>query len=226
MRARVSMLVLATLCLTLGACRSIEGRYVDPAALRHGADIGGAPVIVERPRWLKVTHKSQELALVSQKTTGTGAEKVISNEVLTTGIGRMTRSVVETEIVSMGEMYALDFLRPLSGSSDHALEYLDGQSHPKSLKQKVDDTTLKDVLTNLDKIKGFFGASETTPVDGLKTAAPVVVSEQVLRIELYDLYDLAKGVVRAVWVQEPGREPQCAPPCPPPPPPPCAPHCR
>src|SRR5262245_24773603 len=52
------MLVLGSCgILATTGCRSIQGKYVDPQAVRHGEDVGGVPVVVDRPRWLKVTHK-------------------------------------------------------------------------------------------------------------------------------------------------------------------------
>lgn len=225
--------------LGLCGCRSVEGRYVDPTRLTHGQDVGGAPIIVERPRWLMVTHKEQQLALLAEKKvvdektekTTTTHEVLDVSQVQGIGAQVLTRKTVETQVLSMGEMYAIDMLRPFAGTSNHSLEWNDEKSHPKKLTTNTDDKTLDTVLTNLEKIKDFLPSSRDAAPPAYKDAGTVVVSERVARIELYDLYDLAKGVVRAVWVQEPGTGPQCAPPCPMPaagpcPPPPCPPRAR
>ena len=251
MRARWAVwLGTVVVVAALPGCRSVRGRYVDPQAVRHGEDVGGAPVVVERPRYLKVTFKKTTRAVSALETLTTTGEPALPSAddggtpPKATTADRATATVrelgkhevdeIETEVVSVGEVYAIDLMRPFSGTADHSLEMMDASGHLKSLHAKVDDQTFKDVLTNLPDIqsfiKGFSAKTETTRAAEATSKADVKavpIGTRVVQIQIFDLQDVARGVYRPVMVlPSPGG--LCTPPCPtapacPVPPGPCAP---
>lgn len=227
----------------LPGCRSVKGRYVDPQALRHGEDVGGAPVVVERPRYLKVTFKRTTMAVyalesVTAKATtplpaeDDGGKPPKAGPSVTSTVRQIeTHDVdeISTDIVNVGEVYAIDLMRPFSGTADHSLEMMDASGHLKSLHAKVDDQTFKDVLTNLPDIqtfiKGFGGKKDGAATADTTTKAEadvkvVPIGTRVLQIQIFDLQDIARGVYRPVMVL-PSPAGLCSPPCPVPAPAPC-----
>ncbi len=240
-----SAFLVLTAATGLGGCRSVRGKYVDPRQVRHGEDVGGVPIVVERPRWLKVTEKTTTYAVYATETqtrTTTSAapaetavadagapepagakppkvpnpaagEKVVETKVRS--VNTFERTSYETDVVRVGEVYALDMLRPFSGTSDQGLEMLDDKGHLKSYRNKLDDTTMKDVLENLPGIQsfitGFAGQKPATDTSG--DVKVVALGERVSRIQFFDLEDLANGVYRPVLVL-PSPNGLCAPPCP------------
>jgi hypothetical protein len=130
-------------------------------------------------------------------------------------VTEFTRDSFETEIVNVGEVYAVDLLRPMSGTADHSLEFLDAAGHVKKFETNVTDNTLKDVLSNLGNIKSFIGFSGEKPIPSLPADVKVVeTGQEVVAIYVYDVYELFKGNSRPVLVFPPPAGP-CNPPCPP-----------
>ena len=239
-------MIIAAAALASAGCRSVQGTYIDPQRVRHGEEVGGVPVVVERPRWLKVTEKTttcnayaRESIAVSPAapvppgppTPGTaeagggkpphvqnpGASAASSVTTKMSLLNTFERTSFETQIISVGELYALDMLRPFSGSSDHALEMLDAGGHLKSVKNKIDDSTFKDVLANLPGIQSFitgFGGNKPglEPAPGADIQV-VTMGERITRVQFFDLQDLANGIYKPVLVL-PAPNGLCAPPCP------------
>lgn len=209
------LLVGLALLLALAAgCNSIEGRYVDPQRVAHGESVGGAPIVIERPRWLKVVHTAVSTTTFGFSSTVSETDGLTTTVREAKQIGTSVENRIESELVPFAEVYALDFRRPLAGTADNSIEYADASGHPKKLASKVDDQTLKTVVENLSGIKDFLGISGT---DDRSSAAPSeshfnVEAKTIVRVELYDLFDLAAGRYRPVKVFVPDGS-FCDPPC-------------
>ena len=170
------LIFMLALGLSSSSCRSIKATYIgDPV---HGEEVGGLPIVVMQPRYLKVTY--------STVTWRAGkAEKAAEQE---------TREIA-TETIEVGEIYALDVERPLAGSADYDIELSKDRYYPAKVAAKIDDKTLATVASSLEKLadrlaspRGERGAA------GDEDGGRIRVRDAVERIEVYDLRDLSRPV--------------------------------
>ncbi|HKB15073.1 MAG TPA: hypothetical protein VKF62_03360 [Planctomycetota bacterium] len=102
--------------------------------------------------------------------------------------GTYERAEVNTEIVRVPEIYAIDVARPFAGSIDYEIEFAQGQAYPSRLKGKVEDKTLeilRDALAQvLERLKTAAGA----PTGGKagEEAQVVRLRETIDRVEIRD----------------------------------------
>lgn len=252
--SRLRVALAATACLlapgVLAGCRSFKARYVDPHELRHGMEVGGVPISVHRDQWLKLTHKRVRLEAYAVETvpvprpepgmgdpSGVGGIPVTPNETAGARRARVVRDVSdllpkearrqdkwEQEIVSVNDVYALDVVRPFSGSSEHGVTLKDDKGHLHSVTAKTDDKTLGEVLSKLGDIKEFIGfsADKAREVAALRAGVDeadvrvVEIPESIEGIYYFDIRDLQRGIHRPVLVLPFDRSHLCVPPCVPP----------
>lgn len=176
----------------LGGCSSMSTTYVGEA--KPGAKFEGMPIVVQRPKYLKVTHKRVTFLPVSSTRVATGANA--PSAVTPLGAAR-TEIQIETEVVSVGEVYALDLKRPAAGTTEYGVEFDSNAQYPKKVGAKIEDKTIE-AATNalvsiLDKVAPGLRAAPLpepqVPAQALK------ISETVVRIELRSLDDPSKVYV-------------------------------
>jgi hypothetical protein len=178
------------LVLVSAACSSIHGRYI--GSPKHGEDIGGLPIVVERLRWLKVTYKTAEYGLVVQKVTDADGKTSVASDVAKT----MQVREISVEPVRTEEIYAIDLSRPAAGKIDYDLEFREDRAYPKRIKGTVEDKTIEQISGAVDQLL------ERLAVGAKPTEAPlpegvslVRLGESVERIEFYDVARVASGDV-------------------------------
>jgi hypothetical protein len=179
----------------LTACASLEAHYVgNPSPGQH---IGGVPIVVERPRWFKVTYKTVTYGQVTTNEKIMPDGKNIQEEVRVTQLPAVEEIIFDT--VTVGEIYALDLKRPAAGSTDYEIEFADGRSYPKRIKGKVEDKTIQEMRETIDKLlQQIPKAVAGVPTAGELPSAEVrtvKLAESVKRIELYDIANLKSGPV-------------------------------
>ncbi len=187
---RVGTVGLLCVAVATAGCRSFKSRRVSNP--RDGQEIGGVPVVVQVPRYLKVTYKTADY-VVAAKTTAAeteGGVKPTSWQIL----GYDRRPEVTTEVVAVGELYAVDVERPFAGTAKNKVELQDGSHALKSVASDVDDQTLAQATTALEKlVVPFVPGGPAKPQAGEAAKASefevVKVRETVDRIELRDLDD-------------------------------------
>ena len=177
----------------LASCRSVRARYVEQPGARE--DVGGMPIVVERPRWIKVTTKTVLYAIAKRTVTTDGKNPAPLTETWSYDL-LPPQSEVSTEVVSVGEMYALDVDRPFAGKANYEFVFPDGKQYPNKVKGEIEDKTVDSVVAGLDKLLPYVtkkkDAAEpqagnlTFPEPGFTT---VKVSDRVDRIDFYDLCD-------------------------------------
>jgi len=175
-----------------GGCSSLSTTYVGEA--QPGAKFDGMPVVVQRPKYLKVTHKKVTYLPVAKKTAAAAGSATA--DVTTLGPER-TEIQIETEIVSVGEVYTLDLKRPVAGTTEYAVEFEANSQYPKKVGAKIEDKTVEaaaDALGSLlekgvQVFKPAAAPAPDVPVEALK------ISETVVRIELRSLDDPSKVYV-------------------------------
>ncbi len=119
---RTPYVVLATLLATLVAtalagCRSFHGRYVGtPTA---GASIGGMPIIVRQDKYLKVTTRLVDYVVA--RSVEDGRTVRWAYEPLP------PRTEVTTEVVQVGQLFAIDVERPFAGKAKNGLQFWKGE---------------------------------------------------------------------------------------------------
>lgn len=181
--------VVVAIAAGAAGCRSFRGRKVgDP---RPGQDIGGVPVVVQVPRYLKVTYKTADY-VIAAKSTGVEREdgtKGTSWQVLAYD----RRPEVTTEVVAVGELYALDVDRPFAGTAKNKIEFHEGQQFPKLVANDVDDKSVSEIVAGLDKLVGPLTSAAARPTAGSDTKSAdievVKIRETVDKIELRDVHD-------------------------------------
>jgi hypothetical protein len=157
-------------------CRSIRATYVGQPA--HGEDVGGLPIVVMQPRYLKVTYKT-----------------------VTYRVGRGEAAVeqecreIATEAIETGEVYALDVDRPAAGSTDYAVELAKDRYYPAKVGAKIQDETLEQTAGILESLAARLGTRERAGAAEVADTGRVPIRESVERIEVYDLRDLATPLV-------------------------------
>jgi hypothetical protein len=142
------------------------------------------PVVVQRPKYLKVTHKKVTYLPVAKKTVAAGGGSATA-EVTTLGSER-TETQIETEVVSVGEVYALDLKRPAAGNTEYAVEFESNSQYPKKVGAKIEDKTIETAANALGSLlekgaqvfKPAAAPPPDIPVQALK------ISESAVRIEL------------------------------------------
>jgi hypothetical protein len=190
--ATLSLVVLA--CVT--GCGSITSELITPEQARKGEQYDGMPIVVQRPRFLKVTTKKVCYALV---TTDRVKPTPDSPEVMTSKVGTHVEWVTEvsTEPVSVGEVYAVDLVRPMSGTAKNGIEFAPGSQYPSKLNTDVEDksvTAVGDLIGDLlTQATGFVAASGEEAE--LATASTYKLAEHVVSVRLYDLDDLKAAAI-------------------------------
>ena len=182
-------------CGVLASCASMEARYVgNPSPGQH---IGGVPIVVERPRWFKVTYKTVTYSQVTTREKIMPDGKNTQEEVSVTQLPAVEEIIFDT--VTVGEIYALDLKRPAAGSTDYEIEFAEGRSYPKHIKGKVEDKTIQEMRETIDRLLQQIPKALTgIPTGGTTPGGEVTVvklSESVKRIELYDIANLKSGPV-------------------------------
>jgi len=175
-----------------GGCSSLSTTYVGEA--QPGAKFDGMPVVVQRPKYLKVTHKKVTYLPVAKKTAAAAGSATA--DVTTLGAER-TEIQIETEVVSVGEVYALDLKRPVAGTTEYAIEFEANSQYPKKVGAKIEDKTVEAAANALGSLlekgaqvfKPAAAPPPDIPVQALK------ISETVVRIELRSLDDPSKVYV-------------------------------
>ncbi len=122
-------------------CSSLKSTYVGGAD--KGDDFDGMPIVVQRPKYLKVTHKEVTYAVYGMRTSEAEGAPSVAEWVM---LGpERTVEEVEIETVSVGEVYAVDFKRPAAGTADYTIEFDPGTQYPKKLGAKIDDKTITEI---------------------------------------------------------------------------------
>src|SRR5262245_23246218 len=175
----------------LGGCSSISGRYVGNPS--HGESVGGLPISIDRGRFLKVTYSTATYGVLTAKKTvvtegvGDNQKETITQD---TQVGATyERAEVNTEIVRVPEVYAIDLSRPFAGSIDYGIEFADGRTYPTRLAGKVEDKTLEVVTDTLVKVLDQLKAAAGAPTAGkvAEEAQVVRLKETIDRVEIRDL---------------------------------------
>jgi vacuolar-type H+-ATPase subunit I/STV1 len=179
--------------LPFGGCRTFEGRYVkDPAP---GQYVGGMPIVVERPRWLKVTYTNIYYGRISG-----------GNEVAPEPHPELE---ITTAVVPVGEVFTVDFKRPLSGDITYRMDFAPGRQYPTAIHSEVKDETLKDAAKSIEQIKDLQEALKKKKEEDAKKEAEKLLAQSSStdeRVKLYDsidkieYYDLRSGLCVG-WVR-------------------------
>jgi hypothetical protein len=226
MNRSVSLLLVGA-ALTLSGCSAISGhRVIDPA---NGEDVHGLPIVVQRPRYLKVTYKEVDYGFLLTSMPPAGAKPAAApgaapgageTPAPAPGAGmtqtiQSARTSVEVQIdtIDVGEVYAIDIKRPFSGSADLGIEFDPGKQYPKNVRSKVDDNTLKTMSDAIGNILSKFVKGVGTEGVAPPAANEVVLSSRIVKIEVYDLDHLNAPPVCVLGPQgqESHAQPQPAP---------------
>ncbi len=158
MRSASLALVLVAIGPVLAGCRSITARYVESPS--HGEEVGGLPIVVERPRWLKVTW----VRTLSQSGGGDGEGPV----------------EIRTEILREARIFAVDLERPAAGTLDWEMEFGE-RCYPERIRGDVDDRGVETAAhlaeSALDRGRGLPAFPESR----------LAGREIVIRVEIFDL---------------------------------------
>jgi hypothetical protein len=190
----------------LGGCTSVESRYIGSPG--HLEEVGGMPIVVQRPRWLKLTYR--EVVYGTRTAVRTQARSAPAmdggpigpdgwedvDEGATPVEYRRWAPVVkiDAEVVKVGEAYALDFKRPLFGEITGDVTFPTKQEaskpedyqYPTKVGATVDDQSLKKLNELVpDVAKKLIGVSVSAAPTPSEDVAEL--SSKVLCVELYDL---------------------------------------
>ncbi len=170
-----------TLLMALASCRSIEGHYV--GSPETGDDVGGLPIVVERTRWLKATHKEVTYAFLDSAAKEARPDKRVKE--------------ISVEPVKAEEVYAIDVKRPMAGTIDYDLQFPDGKAYPKQVKGRVEDKTVEQMTTLVEKLLQQLGpprAAGVQPPPPPPSGITVMrMGESITKIEFYDIEQLLEG---------------------------------
>lgn len=216
---KFTLLVCAAAVAVLGGCSSMSSTFTkDPA---DGKEYDGFPVVVNRPRYLKVTTRSVVSRLVenSGQTSASGASKPAEGMAdlggggggggagggkppAATSSGRLLEQQFESikmdyEVITVGEVYTVDFKRPAAGTAEFGMEFEKGAQFPTKISYKADDKTIKelsDAIGNLAEkvIKGINPTSGSTTINFPEGVTTVEVSSSVISVQVFDLDQLSK----------------------------------
>ncbi|CAN7773226.1 hypothetical protein LJR175_007629 [Variovorax sp. LjRoot175] len=175
-------LLASTVLTVLAGCSSLSSTYVGETAA--SSKFEGMPIVVQRPKYLKVVFKKVTYRLLVDRTAQRGNDT--TSEVLQMGTDIVVNEV-STEVLSVGEVYALDLKRPLSGTTEYAVEFDPNAQYPKKVGAKIDDQSVAALADALKKV------GETTFKAASAGATPkgdlIRVAEDIVRIELRSLSD-------------------------------------
>ena len=201
-RAALSSLTIGILaassCTLLVGCSSLSSTFVkDP---QNGDTITGMPIVVERPRFLRVTEIEVKSQLVLETATrsmpanrgGDGvmaSSPVSASSMMTTSGPVESHTIVEFETVTVGEVYAVDFKRPGAGTAEFTFEFADGSQYPSKVSGETEDKTIETFATAIGTIaEKVVGLNPTSGQTVLPSGAErVEVSRDVVRVTLFDL---------------------------------------
>lgn len=188
--------------VAIGGCSSLSSTYVGSA--RPGDRFEGMPVVINRPKYLKVTFKTVTVAPFATRTVESGAN---NTEKLTVRVGEPLKvSEVQTEVLAVGEVYTLDLKRPAAGTTDYSVEFEPNAQFPKKIGAKIDDQTVEKLGSTFGEVLKKVGETFKLASSGDEGAQPKVMmvrlSEQIDRIELRSLDEPSK--VYVVFPSEPG----------------------
>lgn len=204
--------------VAVSGCSSMSSTYTkDPA---DGNKYDGFPVVVNRPRYLKVTTRKVTSRLVenSGQTSGGGTSKPAEGMAdlgaagagsggggvgggakppAASNSGRLLDQQFESikmdyEVISVGEVYTVDFKRPAAGTAEFGMEFEKGTQFPTKISYKADDKTIKelsDAIGNLAEkvIKGISPTSGSTTINFPEGVTVVEVASSVVSVQVFDL---------------------------------------
>ena len=185
---KLLMVVPVGACALVG-CSSLNSTYVGEAP--SGAKFEGMPIVVQRPKYLKLTYKRVTYQLLKKVvTSGTAAT---TTDVVALGQPTAVDEIL-TEVVNVGEVFTLDLKRPAAGATEYAVEFEANSQYPKKVGAKIEDKTIEAVNDLLQKgvaqvFKPAAAPGEAFPAEVRK------IAEQTLRIELRSLDDPSKVYV-------------------------------
>ena len=185
---KLLMVVPVGACALVG-CSSLNSTYVGEAP--SGAKFEGMPIVVQRPKYLKLTYKRVTYQLLKKVvTSGTAAT---TTDVVALGQPTAVDEIL-TEVVNVGEVFTLDLKRPAAGTTEYAVEFEANSQYPKKVGAKIEDKTIEAVNDLLQKgvaqvFKPAAAPGEAFPAEVRK------IAEQTLRIELRSLDDPSKVYV-------------------------------
>jgi len=197
---------IALLCsvfvVAVGGCSSMSSTYVGSA--KPGDRFEGMPIVINRPKFLKVTFKTVTVAPFATRTIESGAN---STEKRMEQLGEpMDVSEVQTEVLAVGEVYTLDLKRPAAGTTDYSIEFEPNAQYPKKIGAKIDDQTIEKVGSTIGEVLKKVGETFKLASSGDEGAQPKVtlvrLKERIDRIELRSLDEPQKRYV--VFPSEPG----------------------
>jgi len=151
------------------------------------------PIVVQRPKYLKVTTKEVTYAVLANRTSTDDKGRALA---AVEQLGATSKVIeVSTEVVSVGEVYALDLKRPASGTTEYAVEFEANSQYPKKVGAKIEDQTIGAVGDALKKVAEVFKPASSGT--GAKSADADVtrIAESIVRIELRSLADPNATVV-------------------------------
>jgi hypothetical protein len=170
----------------------------------------GFPIVLQRPRYLRVTERQvTDRVVVSSRTSGLSDGG--GDTIATPGTSRpaaptptsIASAVVESkdyssreisyEVVPVSEVFLVDIRRPAAGTADFAIDFEAGQSYPKRVAAKTEDKTIEAAGSALgamlEKVgKVFKPTSGEKELPALPSGASTVrVSSTVVHVWLYDM---------------------------------------
>lgn len=211
---QTSYLIAACFLLCSTGCSSLESTFVENPT--HDQTFKGMPMVIERPRYMKVTVFEVASQLLIEKSTsspktqqpaedaaaeegGVGGALGNNNTTITNTsqfipYGDVINSYeVKIEPITVGEVYTVDLKRPAAGTAKYEMEFAEGKYYPTKLKGEVDDKTLAQVSDFVSSIiDKALGLTPTSGANGktrqLPTGVEVVeLRRSVNRIIIYDL---------------------------------------
>ncbi len=196
----------------LSGCSSMQSTFVRNP--ENGFKGDGLPMVIKRPRYLRVTELEIDKRLVlsnkgehSSSTPGveTGVESSSTSDSVgvTVEPNIYTTTVVEYEVVPVGEVFLVDVRRPAAGTADFSFEFESGAQYPKTITAKTEDKTIEaaesaigSLIENAAKVFKPTSGAMTLPTD----ASTIDVASRVKRIVLFDLDRLSDANYRPVVI--------------------------
>lgn len=191
----------------VAGCSSMSSTFTKNP--KDGGTYDGFPIVVNRPRFMRVTVREITSKLVENSgqaaapaagvkpAEGMGelAGGVAKPSAASTGKlleGTFKSIKVDYELVSVGEVYTVDFRRPAAGTAEFGMDFKDGAQFPTKITYKADDKTIKelsDAVGNLAEkvMKGLSPTSGSTTINFPDGVTSVEIASTVLSVEMYDL---------------------------------------
>jgi hypothetical protein len=188
-RMRKAYLVIGALSgCAISACSSLSSTYVGES--KSGVKYEGMPVVLQRPKYLKVTYKKVTYRVFADRTETQGSTAVAKVEPVGDA---QTVDEVTTEVMSVGEVYTLDLKRPAAGKTEYAAEFEANSYYPKKVGAKIEDKTIEVASSALGEtlkaVAGLPGFKAAAAAPEAKTQV-VRIAEQTVRIQLCSLDNL------------------------------------